>query len=327
MQKTLNDSLKNLPKAELHCHLELAYPLHTFRKLCAMKSVAVPADDDALRKMFFITEPMNDLGSVLHKFTDSQKLVASREALRLLTAEIIHWYKNQGVVKLELRYAPTFIQAGNLDLNFDQIHEAILAGIEDCKSLKIQVGLIIIIQRTLSIAVAEKVVDFAIANRNTILAMDLADNEIDFPCQLFARPFERVRAAGIPITIHAGEIRDSKSIQSVRDAVEILGASRIGHGVQIMHDESMIEFIKARKIPLELCPTSNYLTQSVSELRLHPIRKLLHQGVIVTLNSDDPGIFNTSLLHEYELAHNVIGCTTDELKQIAENSLRVSFLK
>lgn len=274
-----------------------------------------------------ILEPMRDLGTVLNKFLDTQKLLASAEILERIAYEAcVDAYVNEGTRILELRYAPTFIQQGH-DMSFEQIHEAIMTGIARAeREHPIAVGVICIIQRILPVKDAERVTDFAIAHKDTFVGLDLADNEEGFDSKPFAPFFMKAKKAGLGITIHSGEAPHPKAASWVMDAVDVLGATRIGHGVQIYRDPKIMETVRERGIVLELCPTSNMLTNAVPDLRQHPLKKFLDFGLRATINTDDPGIFNTNMNREYRIAREQIGMSPEDLDKCAQIAAEGSFI-
>jgi adenosine deaminase len=321
-------SSKEIPKVELHRHLELSVRHSTIRELAPQIGINV-ATAQAFNDRFLITEPMHDLGSVLNKFLDTQKLLNSEAVLERIAYEAAEdAYKIENVRLLELRYAPTFVRMGHENLSFDQIHRAFVRGIERAeKEFPIAVGLICIIQRILPVKEAEYVTDFAIEHKNTFIGLDLADNEVGFDSKPFAPFFARAKKAGLGITVHAGESNVPNAPRYIREAVEHLGADRIGHGVQAYRDEAVIKYLAQSKIPLELCLTSNWLTQAVPGDRgAHPIRKLMDAGVATTINSDDPGIFNIDLNQEYDYLAKLFGFTETEFKKCNDLAARASFL-
>jgi adenosine deaminase len=228
---------------------------------------------------------------------------------------------------LELRYAPTFIADGHHNLNYEMIHQALLKGIKQAqKIMPMAVGLICIVQRVKSYSVAETVVDFAIDNKDSFIALDLADNEEGFDPKIFAPLFQKAKKAGLHITVHSGETPNDLAASWVKDSIEILGAERIGHGIQIIRDPEMLKFVRDRKIPLEVCPISNYLTQSFPTYEDHPIRQLMNAGVLVTVNSDDPGIFATTLSDDYEVLHRVHQFSKVDFRQCNQVAFNASFI-
>ncbi|MGE4133514.1 MAG: adenosine deaminase [Bdellovibrionales bacterium] len=313
-------------KAELHRHLELCLRPETIFELAPQFGIPLKSQRE-FQDRFMILEPMNDLGSVLNKFLDTQKLLASPEILERITFEACEdAFRGDGIRILELRYAPTFISQGH-KMTFDEIHAAIVRGVARAESqYPMAVGLICIIQRILPVETARTVMDFVLANKSTFVGVDLADNEEGFDSKPFAPVFAKAKAAGLGITIHSGEAPHPKAATWVLDALDVLGADRIGHGVQIYRDEKIMETVRQRDVPLELCPTSNLLTNAVPQLREHPLRKLFQFGVPVTVNTDDPGIFNTNLNREYRIAHEIIGMTHEELNQCSQVAAERSFI-
>ena len=188
------------------------------------------------------------------------------------------------------------------------------------------VGMIAIIQRILPVSVAETVTDFAIQNKDTFVGIDLADNEVGFESTPFAACFHRAAKAGLGITVHSGEANVPEAPRYIMDAIEKLGATRIGHGVQITKDPKVINYVREKKIILELCPTSNHLTQAVSEFSQHPFKRLHEEGVLVSLNTDDPTIFNTDLNKECELTVKHLGVTEQQLQKVFQNAFEKSFI-
>ena len=329
MSKTLNLDMKSneqTPKVDLHRHLELSLRPETIWELAPQIGIHLKSQQE-FQDRFMILEPMKDLGSVLGKFLDTQKLLTSPKVLERIAFEAcVDAYKLEGIRILELRYAPTFVQQGH-DMTFEQIHEAIVNGVRRAESeYPIAVGLICIIQRILPVKDAEKVTDFAIAHKDTFIGLDLADNEEGFDSKPFAPLFLRAKKAGLGITIHSGEAVHPKAAKWVMDAVDVLGAQRIGHGVQIYRDAEIMQTVRERKIVLELCLTSNMLTNAVPKLQDHPLKTLFDFGIRTTLNTDDPGIFNTNMNREYRVARDVLKMTQADLDRCAQIAAEASFI-
>lgn len=289
--------------------------------------IHIPESLQEQRQYFLITEPMENLGVALAKFQRAQQLLYSESVLERLAFETVLEAAQENTKLLELRYAPTFIQEAHSHLSWDHIHQSFLRGIQKAQNQhSIAVGLILIIQRTLPKQNAESIVDFAINNKNTILGIDLADNENGFDGRPFANSFQRAKSAGLHITVHAGEVPTPQSVTNIQDAVELLGAERIGHGIQAIHSESLMQWLVKKNISLEVCPTSNYLTQIVPHLREHPLRKLYEAGLSLTINTDDPGIFNYSLSDELLVTANELGFSEFELREFQKNGFIHSFI-
>lgn len=319
--------IQQLQKAELHRHLELSLRPSTIRELATTSGMNV-STEDKFNQHFLILEPMKDLGSVLNKFLDTQKLLSSEQVLERIAFEACEdAFNNENIRILELRYAPTFIQGGHPHLTFEKIHEAIIRGVQKAEAkFPMAVGLICTIQRILPVSVAEVVTDFVIQNRDTFVGVDLADNEVGFEPKPFANCFRRAAKAGLGITIHSGEANVPEAPQYMMQAIEELGATRIGHGVQVVKDQKVVDYVRNHKVILELCPTSNYLTQAVPELSKHPFRKLHEEGVLVSLNTDDPTIFHTNLNKECEIVVEQLGVTQKQLENVFQTAAERSFI-
>lgn len=320
------EQLRAIPKVELHRHLECSLRPSTLRELLGASGLEVPTEQERFNEMYLVTQPMDDLEQVLGKFLATQSVLSTEEVLTRITFEAIEDAYADGVRILELRYAPTFIQQGHSHLSFEQIHAAIVRGVEKAAHIPCAVGLIAIIQRILPFAEGERVAQFAIDNAKTFVGIDLADNEVGFDSKKFAPLFHRAHAAGLRITVHSGEADVPGSPEFVRDAIDILGAERIGHGVQIYQSPEMISFVRSRGIPLELCPTSNWLTNAVKSLDKHPFKQLMDAGVRVTINSDDPGVFGIDLTNEYRVLQDRLGLTAADFTACNDTAAAASFI-
>lgn len=319
--------LREIPKIDLHRHLDCSMRWSTLRELAPQVGIELPQDPGAQREHFLITQPMRDLESVLKKFLRAQKVLASEEILERLAFEACEDAFNDGLLAVELRFAPTFISDGHPSLTNEKILAAFKRGIDRAmKTYPMAAGLIAIIQRIKPVKEAERVCDFVIANKDAFIALDLADNEEGFDARPFALLFQKAKKAGMHITIHSGETPTALAPQWVRDSVEIMGAERIGHGIQIIQDPATIDFVRAKKIPLEVCPLSNWLTQAFPTFETHPVKKLWNAGVDIAICSDDPGIFGSTLTDDYAIMHQVHGFTRADFDRANDIAARASFL-
>lgn len=328
MQNQLSlQQIRLLPKIDLHRHLDCSMRWSTLLEIATTLKLDFPAQPAFQQKHFLVTEPMVNLEAVLNKFLIAQKVLASEEILERLAFEACEDAFNDGVRIIELRYAPTFISDGHSSLTFEKIHEAFLKGIARAqKQMPIAAGLICILQRILSLDKVERVTQFAIENKKTFLALDLADNEEGFEPKKFAPYFKSAQAVGLRTTIHSGEAPNPLAAQWIRDSVEVLGAERIGHGIQAINDPQVIELLKSKNILLEVCPYSNYLTQAFKTYGEHPLRRLFDLGVPLSLNSDDPGMFASTLSDDYLIAHRYQNFGAAEFAACNQNAYRHSFI-
>ena len=323
----IDEKIRALPKVELHRHLELSGRHSTLRELARDHGLNINSPQD-FTEAFIIPEPMKDLGTAVNKFLIMNKILTSYEILERLAYEACcDAYTLEGIRLLELRYAPTFIKASHTHFNFQSIHEAILKGLQRAqKEYPIGVALICTLQRILSVAQNQKVVDFVLENKDTFAGVDLADNEAGFEPEPFAPCFERVKKQGLKVTIHAGEINTAEAPQYVKDAVDYLQADRIGHGVQVYKNPEVMQLLAEKQIPLELCITSNYLTQAVPTLRSHPVRQIMKHKVPVTINTDDPSVFDTDMNREYQILASHYAFNEAEFRACNATAAQHSFI-
>lgn len=318
--------MQRIPKVELHRHLEGALRFSTVVELCKKKGYDLPFENQRqLQEQLLVTSPMKDLKSVLDKFWMSQSILDSAEVLERITYESIEDAYNEGIRVLELRFSLSFIQKNHEYLTFDQIHRAIVDGMGRAKSsFPMAVGLISTLGRVDSPETQQSVMDFTCSHAETFLGVDLADNETGLDTKALTPLFERARKVGLRVTVHAGEQKGTH--QNVVESIRLLGAERIGHGLQIFGHPEIIELVKANNVVLEICPVSNWLTNNVPSLTEHPISQLIEQGVRVTVNSDDPGIFNTSLSHDYALLEDKYGFDEERFKRLNQIAFEASFI-
>lgn len=319
--------LKSLPKVELHCHLEACFRISTLKEVAKTLGIDLPSSDEEIRRELLVTEPISSLEAVIKKFHKIASFWGSEEIIERITYETCEDAVAQGIRILELRYDPPFIYSWHPQLSMEKIHRAVTKGVERArKELPLAVGVIGIIQRTQPLEEAEKVADFFIENKQSLIGMDLANIEVGFDCRRFAPLFVKAKKAGLHITVHSGEEDVPEAPKFVRDAIEELGAERIGHGFQIIKDPEMVTFVRERKIPLELCVSSNWLTRNVATTAEHPIRQLMAAGVGVTINSDDPSAFGIDLIHEYELLAKEHGFQVEEFERCNDLAASCSFI-
>lgn len=320
----LRQELLNLPKVELHRHLEGSLRLNTIKQIAKKYNINLPTyKTDRLKPLALVLKQMNTLKEVLDKFEIARSCFVNKEAIEELTYTVCIDASRENIKLLELRYSPDYI-ATPIGYKFDVIMESILNGVKRAeKESDITVGIIIICTRDLGIESARRTLDFALSCKDEIIGVDLAGDEAAYPPDIFAKYFKSVKDKGLKVTVHSGEVSGPENILT---SLNYLGATRIGHGVQIVHNSDIMEKVIELNIPLELCPTSNYITKAVNKLEEHPLKFLYDRGVKVTINSDDPGIFGIDLTNEYLVCIDKLGFSINEIKQTILNSLDSSFI-
>lgn len=315
--------LRSLPKVDLHRHLEGTIRLQTIIDLSREAGEPLAAGTpEELAPQAQVLRPMSSLAEVLTYFRIAQEAFRDYAAVERIAFEAVEDLANDDVRLAELRFSPDFMCRPH-ELEWSGAMEAILAGIDRARDLDVTVGLIAIVSRSYGIESAERTVDFALRHRQHLVGFDLADDEVDFPPAVFAGVLAPVREAGIPLTAHYGE---AAGPEYPREAVEVLGVRRLGHGVSVARDPEVTALVIEREVALEMCPTSNERTNAVPSLAEHPARRLLREGARVTINTDDPGLFGIDLTHELEVATGALGFEEDDLRRVTANAIEASFL-
>jgi adenosine deaminase len=313
-----------MTKIDLHRHLEGAIRLSTVIDLSREAGLELPAwTPDELAPAALITTPVPSLETALQAFGYAQRSIHDYAAVRRIAREAVEDLDADHARLAELRFSPEYLcEAGGLD--WDGAMEALREGVVEATSrLDVAVGLIAIFSRDYGIESLHRTVGFALGHREHLVGFDIAGSEAHYPPRLYAGALDPIREAGLGITVHYGE---SGPPSFVREAIEVFDPSRIGHGLSTAWDRTVEDLVIERGVTLEMCPTSNWLTHGVERVADHPIRRLLHDGAAVTLNTDDPGIMGIDLNHEWEVAESEVGFTLDDFRAVTGNALAASFL-
>ena len=319
------DHLAALPKVDLHRHLEGSVRLSTIIDLARRAGVAPPAaTPEDLARTATITRPVTGLEEALAAFAPFQSSFRSLDAVRRIAREAVEDLDADNVRLAELRFSPAFM-CGPAGLDWDAAMDAVVTGTEEARAAgaDVAVGLICIVSRDLGLEAAGETVAFALAHGDRLVGFDIAGPEIAFPPAMWVDVVGPIREAGMHLTTHYGE---SGPPAYCRDAIEGLGTERLGHGVSVAGDPAVTRLAADRGVALEMCPTSNWLTQAVPTVDEHPARPLLHEGVRVTINTDNPGLMGIDLTNEYRLARTAMGFSHDDLRAVARDALDASFL-
>ena len=323
---------QQIPKVDLHCHLEGAItPEVWLATRVRHPHMPLPADDyETLRscvQMMPSDEP--SLKSFLTKFGPIGATFLSREVIRDLTEATVLGAAQDNVRHLELRCAPDYMAAAH-GLPLTDVVAGVLEGIgRASQASQTTANLTLIVERHRSMETAWAIQRLAVESMEQgVVALDLANNEVDFAPGPFAPVFQAARKAGLHVTVHAGECgkSDLEAADNIRVAIHELAAERIGHGIAAAHDPDVEELLRALGIPLEMNYTSNLQTRCVAHPGLFPLRRFLSCGVITTLNTDDPGIEGITLSGDLARASRDFGLSIDELQELARNAVRASFL-
>ena len=312
------------PSIELHRHLEGSLRIPSLIELAAVHGVTLPTTEPtALATVAQVLEPMDGLDAVLAAFDLFQNAFRSLPAVERLAYEAVVDAALDNVRLLELRFSPDFM-AQPAGLDWDDMMNAILTGVRRAEQEHtIAVGLIAIVSRVYGPDSARETAAFAANWRKSLVGFDLADVEEHWPAKDFAQAIGPVHQAGLPVTVHSGE---NTGAEHIRDSIDWLQAQRIGHGVSLIQDEQLMRRCADEDILIEACPTSNLRTRAVPSLEAHPARALLHAGVPVSINSDDPGLFDITLSGELEVAQTRMGFEDSDIRAATACAFHGSFL-
>lgn len=318
---------KNIPKAELHLHIEAVISFETIKKLYLRKKLSEnnstftenQAEKD-IQKIF----KYSDLNGFIEAFLKVQDLYESVDDFDLVFDDLKNYLERNGIVYTEVFLAPSaFIKKG---FDFGEIVKNCQKNIQKIKNeTGIIIKMLIDVSRTFGAENANKNLDLVLQNRcPEIIGIGLGGSESKGPCKEFGEVFERARQNGLFTVAHAGEDIDAYSIW---DAINVLHVSRIGHGITAIQDENLMKTLAEQKIALEISPTSNVFTKKyVKKISEHPIKTFYEKGISVTLNTDDPLFFKVELLDEYWNAYSKIHFHKSDLKKIIKNGFEASFL-
>jgi adenosine deaminase len=322
--KNFDARYNELPKAEIHIHLEGSIRTQTILDVAREHGLTLPTYElEELDKHVKIREQMRDLHAVLEAFAIFQDSITSPEAVERIAWELFEDSARQNVWLFEVRFSPDWAFSGH-NLNWDAALDGLLRARERAvKEFDMAIGYIAITSRSLGPDSCARTVDWAIRHKEYILGIDLADSETDFPVKDFIAPVMRAREAGLKVTVHTGE---DTPASFVVDTIHALNPDRIGHGIHIIEDMAAVDLVRERGITLEVNPWSNYLTSAVRTIEEHPLKKLFDLGVRVTINSDDPEVLDTNLNNEYRIAHEVLGMSMEDIASCNRNAYEASFL-
>jgi adenosine deaminase len=317
--------LSKLPKVDLHVHLDGSVKPETLKELALEQSATLPIHSDAeLLSCMQVNEQCESLTQYLSKFSFVLPYMQTGKALERVAYELVEQASKERVKYVEVRFAPQLHRLQNLS-----IHEAIyhvVKGLERGEQTFGTIARAIVIclrshPHEMNIHVVQEAARFY---NKGVVAVDLAGDEASFPAKLFRRLFEEAGRLGLPITIHAGEAAGAENVQV---AITELGAMRIGHGVRMLENPEVVQLVKEKRIPLEMCPLSNIQTKAVSGWDTYPIRCYMEQGIVVTVNTDNMTVSDTTILKEYEQLIDHFGFTLPEIATIIMNGVKAAFLE
>ena len=305
-----------IPKAELHVHLEGTISADSYVRIARRNGLEPKYADEIFA--------CHDFPSFLRAFLDVVKALRTPDDFAELAREYLAQSVRQYTRHVEFFISPATQRKFVPDLDLKAMIAAVWDACEQArKDLGISSRLIIDMVRNLGEEEALRDADLATECADMgVVGIGLGGDERQFPARDFQRAYAKARERGLRRTVHAGEAAGPESIV---DAVELLGAERIGHGVAAGGRPEVLALLRDRNVTIDACPTSNIFTAALAKGDVHPLREFLDAGIGVTLNSDDPSFFKTTINAQYEYAA-ALGCGVEEITAIAKASFERSFL-
>lgn len=328
--------LKIIPKVELHCHLDGGLRVRTVIELAKEQGVALPCEgEEALKEWFIRGGRQKSLSLYLKSFDVTIAVMQTRDALYRVAYELAMDMAEENTCYAEIRFAPMLhLQKG---LSAEEVVQAVLDGLMAAsKATGIKTGLILCAMRNQDSSVSMKIAELAVAFRDRgVVGFDLAGDEIGFPPKKHIEAFQYIRNKNFNITIHAGE---AFGVESIWQAIQVCGAHRIGHGVRLIEDMvisggthieqmgSLSHFILDRRIPMEVCLSSNVGTGACSGYATHPFPLFFRNNFRCFLCTDNRLMSDTTMTREMEMAVEYYHFTYADLEKITLNAMKSSFI-
>jgi len=319
---SLKTVIEKMPKVEIHVHLEGATRPETVLMLAQKNNIDLPvATVEEARDWY----QYRDFNHFIEIYVAISKCFKTPEDIELIAREFLKGQAEQNIIYSEVTYS-AYTHYTNYGLTFPEQFEALQRANDWAKAeLGVSMGIVVDLVRSIPIEQALETADWFIQHRTPLtVAFGIGGIELGYPPERHAEAFRRILAEGdIPIVPHAGETAGADSIWN---AIEVCQATRIGHGVRCLEDDKLVDYLREHQIPLEVNPTSNVCLGVVDSIANHPIQRLIDAGLYVTVNSDDPPMFNTTLTNEFMVCAETFDWDIDRLQQLTLNALNATFL-
>lgn len=321
----LQQYIASLPKTEIHLHIEACVGSASYHEL--MDKHEIPHDEKTMELTDF--SKIGSLTSMIESFFFVQSFFREPEDFLHVVKDVVAYAERNNIYYIEAFASPSMVLNRGL-VSFDEMFRTLVSGFDEAeKETGIDVRLLVDVSRSFGEQNAMTNLEHTLTFLETcptrrILGIGLGGQEIGHPCREYEKVFSRARREGMHVVAHAGE---EVGPESIWDAIDVLKAERIGHGTSAIQDEKLLARLAKDRTPLEICPTSNVITRKyVPELSKHPIRRFFDEGLMVTVNTDDPVLFSVELNEEYERVATQIGFSRDEIVTLVKNNLMSTFL-
>jgi adenosine deaminase len=316
----LDAFVQRMPKVELHLHLEGAIRPGTLLALAERNGVEIPARDEGGVAQLFNYRSFHEFLTV---FMTLARALVHRRDFEQAAYELGEQLAAQHVRYAEVMISP--VQYLRRELDLDEVVQGAAAGLARAREdFGVRAILAFDFGRQFGVDLAWRVLEIAVRNiPHGVVAWSIGGDELNHPPEPFAEVYAAARRAGLRLMAHAGEVAGP---ESVRGAMDALGAERIGHGIRSVQDPALLAELRERRVMLDVSPTSNLRTGAVASLEEHPLRRLYEEGIRISINTDDPVFFGTSMCDELRLAARHFGFSAGELEAITLDGVAGSFL-
>jgi len=314
--------VKMLPKIELHCHLDGSLRHETALELGKLENLIKEETSFDIYSELTAPPDCDSLNTYLKRFSLPVAVMQTEKALKRIAFELMEDAAKENVKYIEIRFAPQLHTEKGL--NYDQIISSVLEGMAEAEDLyEIKGNLILSYLRNTEVIGLKSVIDAGYPYLGKgVVAVDLCGGERDLFSSRFAEAIQYARQKGYQVTIHAGETGIS---ENVIEAIEMLGASRIGHGVAIKDDKKALDMVSKMGIVIESCPTSNVQTKAVASMENHPIDGFLNGEILLSVNTDNRTVSETTMTKEYKRLKETFHWSREQFMKIYNQSIEASF--
>ncbi len=318
--QSINSFIKELSKVELHIHLEGTISPATFLRLAQKnKTELASARENDIRKLLTI----KDFPQFLNNFMVLTQTIRTAEDFSDITYELGRQLNDQHIIYAEVMISIAQYHFRGLPLD-EILHGAASGAARVKREWNITINFALDYGRQYGIPLGEKLLDVAIRNKKYgVVAWSMGGDEASYPSDHYTDLYKKARDAGLYVMAHAGE---AAGPESVWGAVDNLKCQRIGHGIRSVEDQKLLTHLRDRSITLDICPTSNLRTGVIKNIKDHPIIKIFYAVITLTLNTDDPVFFKTTLINEYQLLIDTFKFSIDETIVLVKNAAESAFL-
>lgn len=316
--------IRELPKTDLHCHLDGSLRVESILEMADQQEVELPADDpDKLREILVCGSHTRNLTDYLRGFDITLKVLQTEEGLRRAAYELVQDMASENVWYAEVRFSPILHTQKGLSLG--RIIESVLEGLKEGeKQFGTRCTVILCGMRNMDPAITRQLSELCVAYKyQGVVGFDLAGAEQGFPAKKHREAFYLVLNNNINCTIHAGE---SSGPESIHQALHYCGAHRIGHGTHLKSDGDLLNYVNDHRVPLEICLSSNLHTKAVDSIKNHPLRFYFDYGLRVTLNTDNRLMSDTNMTKELLLASRELNFSENEIRDLIIFGFKSTFL-